>query len=109
MVFWELFQQLRIEQARLEAGSAKSHAKRARYSAAEVEERLDQLSLVCRAMWEMLSEKTGMTEEALSARVEEVDLRDGVRDGRLRKEGPDLPRMPAPQPQSAPALSLLRP
>ena len=47
---------------------------------------MDQLSLVCSAMWELLREKNGLTEEDLMAKVREVDLRDGVADGKVTKQ-----------------------
>ena len=43
--------------------------------------RLEQLTLVCHAMWTLLQERTGMSEEELLERVTELDLKDGVRDG----------------------------
>jgi len=50
------------------------------------DERLDQLLLVCAAMWELLRERTNLTEEDLVARVAEIDARDGVADGRITKQ-----------------------
>jgi len=51
--------------------------------AAEAQERMDQLLLVCAAMWELLAEKTGLTEGDLVARIAEIDARDGVADGKM--------------------------
>ena len=50
---------------------------------AEAQERMDQLLLVCAAMWELLSEKTGLTENDLATRIAEIDARDGVADGKM--------------------------
>ena len=55
-------------------------------SPGSVEDRLDRLLLVCSAMWELLREKTGLTEEDLMAKVQEMDLRDGSPDGKVRKQ-----------------------
>ena len=41
------------------------------------------LALVCHALWTLLRERTGLTEEDLLARVRELDLRDGREDGRI--------------------------
>jgi hypothetical protein len=46
-------------------------------------ERLDQLLLVCAAMWELIREKTQLTEEDLIARIAELDARDGNADSKL--------------------------
>ena len=50
---------------------------------AELHDRIDQLLLVNSAMWELLAEKTGLTENDLVAKVAEIDARDGVADGKL--------------------------
>jgi ribosomal protein S27AE len=50
---------------------------------AQLAERIDQLLLINAAMWELLSEKTGLTEADLVARIAEIDARDGVADGKM--------------------------
>lgn len=49
----------------------------------ELEGRVDQLTLVCMAMWSILKEKAGVTEKELLARVEQIDLADGKADGKM--------------------------
>jgi hypothetical protein len=49
----------------------------------ELHGRIDQLLLINSAMWELLSEKTGLTENDLIAKVAEIDARDGVADGKM--------------------------
>lgn len=75
------------------APSTERAAARSASSAREVkddlrfmEERLDKLALVCMAMWSLLIEKNGMTEEQLMERVREIDLQDGDADGRVGKK-----------------------
>jgi hypothetical protein len=48
-----------------------------------LERRLDLLTVLCQAQWELLQEKTGLTEEDLAAKIDEVDRRDGAADGRM--------------------------
>jgi ribosomal protein S27AE len=50
---------------------------------AQTAERIDQLLLVNAAMWELLSEKAGLTEADLVTRIAEIDARDGVADGKM--------------------------
>ena len=51
-----------------------------------IEDRLDKLLLVTRAMWELIRDQTSLTEEDLLAKVREIDLRDGRRRrGRSRR------------------------
>jgi len=45
----------------------------------------DRLSMVCQALWTLLRDKTELTEEDLIARVHDVDLTDGVLDGKVRR------------------------
>ena len=58
----------------------------ARYSRAqqvELERRLEKLSLICRAMWTLIQERTHISEKELSHRTTEIDLLDGRADGRV--------------------------
>ncbi len=57
-----------------------------------LETRLERLSLVCRALWSLLAEKTDLTEEQLINRMNQIDLQDGVADGRLKKQADNCPR-----------------
>ena len=57
-------------------------AENAQDRVADLEERVDKLSLLNLALWELLKEKTGLTEAELCQRVEEIDLQDGQLDGR---------------------------
>ncbi len=61
-----------------------------------LEDRIDTLGLVCQAMWELLSESQPDLEQALSQRVEEIDLRDGKRDGKLSRVQRECPRCDRP-------------
>ena len=69
-------------------------------SAKHLEERVAYLALICRALFELLREKTGITEQELAAKITEVDLRDGKADGRmtpLPKKCPSCQSMMAPR------------
>lgn len=65
------------------AAEAQSDAREAKDSVHDVNERVDQLLLVSAAMWELVREKTGLTEEDLIQRVAILDARDGTADGKL--------------------------
>ena len=52
----------------------------------DIEERLDRMALACTALWELLRERTSLTEEDLMKKVQEIDLRDGVPDGKISKK-----------------------
>ena len=50
-----------------------------------VDDRVDRLTLIVQAMWEVL-EDSGQTEEALRAKIEEIDARDGASDGKIQRQ-----------------------
>jgi ribosomal protein S27AE len=70
-------------EAAKEAGRGKSAARRAMEVARVTEERLAKLTLVCAAMWTLLRDRTELTEEDLAQAVRELDLKDGVEDGKV--------------------------
>lgn len=74
------------------AEEAKAAARTAESEARGLSERIERLSLVNEALWSLLREKLGLTEEQLADRVREVDLSDGQLDGRVRH-----PAVPCPK------------
>jgi hypothetical protein len=86
-IFWELGQNRRIAQAEAAADSAAASASNAVHAAKheinELERRLDKLTLVNMALWELLQQKLGVQEQDLLAKIEEIDLRDGKLDGKV--------------------------
>ena len=71
---------------------AQSAAREAQESAHDTDERLDQLLLVCAAMWELIREKTNLTEEDLINRVAIIDARDGTADGKISQTPVKCPK-----------------
>lgn len=74
------------------AASATSAARRSETKAGDAQrelrliaERLDKLVLINMAMWSLVQERTGVSEEDLANRVQEIDLRDGVADGKVTR------------------------
>lgn len=80
---WDLFQQRQISRGQATADQAARKSKHNSGDISRLEERIDTLSLATHAMWEMLSRNHGYTETDLLEKMEEVDLRDGVKDGKL--------------------------
>ena len=52
----------------------------------EVQHTVDRLKLLCRAMWEIVTERTELTEEDLINKVNEIDQRDEKMDGKVGKK-----------------------
>ncbi len=54
--------------------------------------RLSKLSLICRAMWSLMQQNLGVTEEDLLKRITEIDGMDGRIDGRVTKPALQCPK-----------------
>lgn len=87
---WELLQMHRITAARNGADAAggtaresMGRARRAEGRVHELEDRCELLLLAVSALAELLHEQGGMRTDDLEARMREIDLRDGERDGRI--------------------------
>ena len=84
MVFFDIFQQYRIEKSSLDSkqgiGEAKRKSSDNEISIRTLEAKIDHLSLVCMAMGELL-EEVGFSKKMLLNKIEEIDLRDGKLDG----------------------------
>ena len=73
-------------EAQAAAGKAASKAARMLLRVKELEDRLDKLTLICMGMWSFLAESNKVTEEDLIKRVTQIDLEDGVADGKVTKQ-----------------------
>jgi hypothetical protein len=80
---FDLYQQGKIREARETAETARDQAQQLRDRISKLERRSDQLALACQALWEMLREERGLTDNDLIARMQQIDLRDGAADGRM--------------------------
>jgi hypothetical protein len=61
-----------------------------------LEERIDRLVLLCRAMFELMQETSNaFTEDRLLAKVLEIDLRDGQADGKMTAKPKRCPKCDA--------------
>lgn len=85
------------------ASSARSKARQTRAGGAELQARMDRAMLACEAMWTLMRDKLGITDENLLARINEIDLSDGKLDGKVRKTPVACPKcnrtIPARMPQ----------
>ena len=51
--------------------------------AREMADRLERLQLACQAMWELIRDRTQISEQDLETKILEVDARDGKVDGKI--------------------------
>lgn len=82
-LFLDLHQYGQIAKSRSEAAEAKNLAARFDARLADLERRTDRLALACQALWELLRATTRLNEEEVFKKMEEIDLRDGYRDGKI--------------------------
>jgi len=54
-------------------------------------EHVERLTLLCEAMWALISEKTNLSQDDLSKKMTELDLEDGVLDHKHNKPPMDCP------------------
>ena len=87
-----MFHGLYNMESRRRAASAESAARRSETKTGEAQrelrliaERLDKLVLINMAMWSLVQERTGVSEEDLANRIQEIDLQDGVADGKVTR------------------------
>lgn len=89
MIFdlWDLVQQGQISQANLTAEFAKdqssSNSERIHKEVLRLEAKIDSLAIISQALWEVLREKTDLTEKDIEAKIAEIDSRDGRQDGKM--------------------------
>lgn len=88
---WDVVQHLQIrnlnQRQALTDSKVEMEATRIRRSNEDVQDTLDRLVLVAEAMWQILSQRLGVTEEELLAWVNHLDGLDGEVDGRRGVRG----------------------
>lgn len=73
------------------ARDANDAARRAGSKTEDVQLQVDRLTLFAMALAELLAERGGLTEDVILAKVQQIDLRDGRRDSKLRPNAPPTP------------------
>ena len=90
---FDLWQNMRIDRVSHAADDAAGPARAASGKQAFTEKEVARLALITQAMWTLVKERTGLTDDDLMAAMAELDLADGRADGRKRPAGPiDCPK-----------------
>lgn len=85
MDLFDLVQAKKIHHAELSAERAGDKVSGVEARVAELENRFNRLALINHALWELLKDRHGYTEEELRDWVTLTDLKDGKLDGRVRQ------------------------
>jgi hypothetical protein len=84
---WDLYQQGQIDSVTETPGAAKrdgaQNADRVQREVLRLESKIDRLALISQALWELLREKTSLSDQDIETKMTEIDLRDGRKDGRI--------------------------
>ena len=96
-MLWDLYQQYRIGQIdqqldEIRASAAAIEGSSDLRAAARLDDKVNRLALICRAMFELMQASSGITEDQLKARIVEIDLRDGQADGRMTARATPCPK-----------------
>jgi hypothetical protein len=102
-MLWDLIQHTQIDRLnekieRLQDSSSRESI--ARDATQHLEDKVERLALITRALFELLQESSGVSEEQLRKKITEIDLRDGQADGRMSptpKRCPKCDAMMSPQ------------
>lgn len=61
-----------------------------------LQQQIDRLEILCEAMWTLLRDKVGESDESLMAKVLEIDLSDGQADGKVARGPQQCPNCNRP-------------
>jgi hypothetical protein len=90
-MLWDVYQQTRIAGAERAAESAESKVERSARAVEDLQRHVDRLSLACQALWELLRERSDLTEDDIEKKMLEIDGRDGAVDGKIGIQALDCP------------------
>ncbi|MBX7246956.1 MAG: hypothetical protein K1X53_15775 [Candidatus Sumerlaeaceae bacterium] len=85
-LFIDAYQNRRIIEAENAAERARSNAERFESRLTDLEIRMNRMALACQALWEILRDRGGISEDEVFRRMEEIDVRDGNLDGKIGAE-----------------------
>ncbi|WP_221029180.1 hypothetical protein [Actomonas aquatica] len=80
---WDLGQEGRIRGAEKQAARAENKTIDLASGAGSVQRRLDVMTLANQALFEILRDRLGISEEEVLYRMAEIDARDGKKDGKI--------------------------
>ena len=82
---------LAAQAATQDSAAAKSQASQAAERVRILEANLSKVLMINEALWEILRDKLDLTDEDLNAKLYEIDMRDGVLDGKNQRSISECP------------------
>jgi hypothetical protein len=80
---WDIFQEIRLNDQRARQANTDSSLRRTSLDLDDLARQFRKMALVNQALYELLKDRTGISDEDLRRKISEIDLRDGTIDGRL--------------------------
>lgn len=80
---WDLLQNRQIRRNQSDIARTRYQAGNARTDVEALERDHERLKLLTLSLWALLKKRTGLTDDDLAQMIEQVDLSDGKRDGRV--------------------------
>ena len=81
-MWWDFTQEIRLNDLRKRQSDASARATEIGGDIADVTSQVQKMALVNQALYEILKERVGITDEELRRKIREIDLRDGKEDFR---------------------------
>lgn len=82
-MIWQTNREMKLAAAERIVDQTLTKVDRCAVEIANIGRALDRLSLACQAMWELLRERSDLTEDDIEAKILEIDGRDGRVDGQI--------------------------
>lgn len=86
-IFWDIHQQHQINSVSASTDRVAGQSERMSVELRDMRRELNRVTIACQALWELVRENTDITEAMMAERMQDVDLRDGVADGKM---GPQI-------------------
>ena len=84
-MIWEMYQQRKISEANVEAARATGKVQSVQDQIKMLDRKVEKMALINQAMWEILRERINGSDELILEKMHEIDLRDGVQDGKMTR------------------------
>jgi hypothetical protein len=81
-IIWNLYQSENIRELQERIGTVRTQDSAARDAACRLEAKVDQLALLCQAMFELLQASSALTDDQLNKKILEIDARNAQTGGR---------------------------
>lgn len=80
---WDIWQDIKLVESDVQQAQTDGKVDRVQSETVQLQRQIDKMALVSQALFELLKEKTGITDAELRRKIREVDQRDGFEDSKV--------------------------